>query len=804
MKASIDLRWKTAGVAWLLMAGSLFADWDLGDHNWKMHWPQLPDIYDADGKNGIDINATRPNILADDFRCTASGPITNIHVWGSWFFDEWDTNTVFTLSIHSDIPAGEIVPYSRPGPTLWSRTFSPGSYKWRIYFSRADNENFAEGWMDPPDMYILPGGGNPVDTICFQYNFPVPPPVAFVQTSNTIYWLDVQATTFQTNSITGFPKQFGWKTTPVGSHFNDDATWVEGEEPHPQGMWTNLVYPPGHPASGQTLDLAFVIEGGGGGEEPEPKWLRPLDTQNGMDVPSWEGPAGLPSIIVADDFISDGRPIVGMTWYGSYLGYTSGVSNPVSPPLAAFHPVGFNVSWYRDIPAGHKTNYSMPGELLKKEYYTLQSLSQPLAPVTETYYTNIWQSWAGKYEHEFVYTLMLTNGPWLEKEGNIYWLAIDAVYGEPIPPSNRWGWATTPPEYNWNDDAVSSNGVNSTMWDDLVYTNLAVNHPYGSTSVNLAFSLLTDVQNRRARKWAQPPDMTLGVNMVTYTNRYEPAEYPNLRADDFVSDGRRITDIHWWGSYPTFATNFAGPVEPPPPILQPEGFKLSWHMDIPTGAVPGYPYSMPGVLLANVFVPLTNCHEVYYGTVKQTWPPGTTNYEHEFQYYVDLLGIGSPWYETNGVVYWLDIQAVFPQGGKGSWGWKTTPPTNRWNDASVQNLPGFPYWEPAHYPPGHPLQPQPCDLAFELTTDQVGDGTNWWNPKIVIRNIHFPGASASKVGSVGDIGAGVQVLQAATNLVTSNWWDVVTNTLPLGFGQTNWWNDPAAVQTMKFYRVLQR
>lgn len=780
-----------------LVAITAKADWDEGDP-YKMHYPQLPDIYDNNGFAGIDVNATQPYILADDFQCTESGPITNVHIWGSWFNDKEDTNVVFTLSIHADLPATGGRTFSRPGQTLWTNVFLPGSYTVRHYKDRQypePNFSFTEGWMDPPANYIPPQPPQPYpDTICFQYNFPIPPESAFIQTQGTIYWLDVQA---QTSN-----GKFGWKTTSLAYRWNDAATWTTGTEPNPQGVWTNLSYPPDHQFyPTQALDLAFVIDGGGGlppptQEPPEPKWLRPLDLVNGMDVPSYESPQAGLSIRIADDFISDGRPIVGILWWGSYLGYASGVTNPPLPPQVT-RPNGFYVRWYKDIPAGTVTNYSMPGELLRQEYYTLGYYGESNAPVVETYYTNIWQSWASKYEHEFLYSLIFTNGDWLEKEGHVYWLGIDAVYLGPPPLSNEWGWATTPPQHNWNDDAVRSN-TSSTLWRDLVYTNLAANHPYSNTSVNMAFALLTDVNHRRAKKWVQPPDMILGVNMSSSTNGYEQ---PWIRADDFVSDGRRITDIHWWGSYPAYLTNVPGPVPPPLPGMGIAGFNLTWYTDIPTNIHPQY--SMPGMPLANLHVAASNCHEVYYGTVKQTWPPGATNYEHEFQYYVDLLGLGKPWHETNGVVYWLSVQAVMQGQGPGGtlqeWGWKTTPWSNKWNDASVVGPP----WQPALYPPGHPLNGT-CDLAFELTTDEVGDGTNWWNPRIVIKYIGRPSSSASRLGSLGDIGAGTQFLQTATDLVNSNWADVVTNSLPLGFGQTNWWNDVPAAQTMKFYRVIQR
>ena len=53
-------------------------DWRPGAPH-KMHWPQLPDL----GSTGIDISLAQLT-LADDFKCTATGPVRDIHIWGSF------------------------------------------------------------------------------------------------------------------------------------------------------------------------------------------------------------------------------------------------------------------------------------------------------------------------------------------------------------------------------------------------------------------------------------------------------------------------------------------------------------------------------------------------------------------------------------------------------------------------------------------------------------------------------------------------------------------------------------------------
>jgi len=56
------------------------ADWDPGG---PFKWVQYPDLSDM----GMDVKATGPYVLADDFECTQTGPLTQIHIWGSWYHD---------------------------------------------------------------------------------------------------------------------------------------------------------------------------------------------------------------------------------------------------------------------------------------------------------------------------------------------------------------------------------------------------------------------------------------------------------------------------------------------------------------------------------------------------------------------------------------------------------------------------------------------------------------------------------------------------------------------------------------------
>jgi hypothetical protein len=230
------------------------ADWDLSQ---PAKWVQHPDL----STMGIDVDASRGFVLADDFPCTETGPISGIHIWGSWLND-FISDAVFTLSIHADIPAEQSgTGYSMPGAVLWTRTFQPSEYTVRPWVVGVE-----EGWMEPPDYYIFPG-----DHVCYQYNFMIPVVEAFIQhgtpSQPMIYWLDVQAQPIEPAAF------FGWKTSL--EHWNDDAVWGQGMEPY-YGPWFELRYPPGHPMYGQSMDLAFVIAGP---EQPGIDWGDAPDSQ---------------------------------------------------------------------------------------------------------------------------------------------------------------------------------------------------------------------------------------------------------------------------------------------------------------------------------------------------------------------------------------------------------------------------------------------------------------------------------------------------------------------------------------------
>jgi len=220
-----------AGLIVLASAGVAGADWVQGDP-FKMHNPQLPD------PNGWDVGWCW-TFLADDFQCTQSGPITDVHLWVSVQGDGTPVDiTGIHLSIHSDVPAGSGTP-SHPGAIQWQQDFTPGQWTMNLY-GTGD-----EGWLAP--WYAISLQHDHVNF--YQINITdIADP--FVQEQGTIYWLDVQG------HVSAVSAAVGWKTSL--NHWNDDAVWWDSDTQ----KWIGLE----DPSSGQSLDMAFVIT-------PEPATL---------------------------------------------------------------------------------------------------------------------------------------------------------------------------------------------------------------------------------------------------------------------------------------------------------------------------------------------------------------------------------------------------------------------------------------------------------------------------------------------------------------------------------------------------
>lgn len=199
------------------------SDWAPGD-SYKMHFPQLPDPC------GWDVAALDPE-LADDWLCTATGPVSDIHIWYSVFGDEYSAILGGgVVRIYSNNPCGS-GGYSEPNELLWDWNFD-------IDDPQASSRLYGQGdqgWYDPRTEDIFEHNHDNI----YQLNL-VDIPDPFEQQQGEIYWLALQLNaTFD----------MGWKTSL--EHWNDDAVWrnAMGAE------WNELT----DPLTCESLDMAFVI-----------------------------------------------------------------------------------------------------------------------------------------------------------------------------------------------------------------------------------------------------------------------------------------------------------------------------------------------------------------------------------------------------------------------------------------------------------------------------------------------------------------------------------------------------------------
>jgi hypothetical protein len=214
------------GGAW---TPAVIADWNPGDPH-KMHWPQLPD------PNGWDVNMTWPKVLADDWLCTQTGPVTDIHFWISFERDILVPIHEINVSIHADIPApwGQ----NQPGPLLWYRKFSAADPAVRIRRYGSGPQGFFDaktGYWNRPDHFEY-----------YQVNLmPIVDP--FYQVQGTRYWLDLSI-----KLEPGHQGRVGWKTSR--DRYGSGASWQHQGFP-PPWFWEPLH----EPITFDKLDLAFVI-----------------------------------------------------------------------------------------------------------------------------------------------------------------------------------------------------------------------------------------------------------------------------------------------------------------------------------------------------------------------------------------------------------------------------------------------------------------------------------------------------------------------------------------------------------------
>ncbi|MBN1551520.1 hypothetical protein JW979_08625 [bacterium] len=228
-------------------------------------------------------------IVADDWLCTDSRPVTDIHWWGSYY--GWMDIVpppvkplLFHVGIWTDVPAGSGNPFSHPGVMIWE-TVAP---------IESVNET-AVGCDFFPE--------HPMDT-CFEYVFDIPQDFWFYQPPQpTVFWLSISAI-YPTPDPPEYP--WGWKTRPL--FYNDNAVVIT----IPTSPSPGANYVSGYPIydnGGDSWDMAFgltTLE-----TTPVPT-KTPIPTKTPTHIPT-ELPTSTPSEIPTETPIPSETPVY--TWF---------------------------------------------------------------------------------------------------------------------------------------------------------------------------------------------------------------------------------------------------------------------------------------------------------------------------------------------------------------------------------------------------------------------------------------------------------------------------------------------------------
>ncbi len=302
------------------------------DPSVRLKWRELPDT----STNGLDILATAPEVVGDDFLCRTPGPISGITIWGSWLNDQVDTNATFVLRLWTDVPAepGMANSFSRPGSLLCETLFSPpqavGTSLPRYNYSLAAanlQENFYK-----PDLAGTSGFIGQ-DTQIWRYDFYPFQPGCWVQQGapagpGLTYWVTIDYV-----PPVGAVSQYLFGAKTATTHLLDDAVYGHlNADNFPSGDWVDLI----DPRTNRSLDLAHAL------------WSFPVHGINKDLVNNTQSPATGIQLVVAGLHIITWRYDGSPPWPVFHVSYAGGNtvlqwSGMTLPPGGATH-IGFEMA----------------------------------------------------------------------------------------------------------------------------------------------------------------------------------------------------------------------------------------------------------------------------------------------------------------------------------------------------------------------------------------------------------------------------------------------------------------------------
>jgi len=411
-------------------------------------------------------------IVADDFHCLGTMPVTSIHWWGSYV--GWDGNEPpqspssaheeWRIRFWSNVPAGMPFPFSWPEEMLWEIVIEDD----RVQIDKVGNDNSPR-----PSDY---------NDTCFQYHVELEPNEVFwqddfkYQTMYDTFWISIEA--LDCNSVCGY--HWGWKTRPW--HWMDDAVTMSindvnvGETVDP---CSNYITPIEY--DGNSYDVSFELD-------TDPNYIKWEQLYTGIrHWPHYEDVNSMldeqepnDERLVADDWRCLRRtPVTAIVWWGSYVGYGY---EPCSQPFMPVQPSRFKLSMWTDVPVSDPCNtygYSHPGEIIWE--YDASGYDEVLVGYDK-------HPLGGPNEPVFRYSVRLHEDEWFHQPdyNGVFWLSVQAIYSVNNTPNYIWGW--TNHEHVFNDNAVSGyyDDVNEVwVWDEELYDQTG-------ESEDMSFILFTD------------------------------------------------------------------------------------------------------------------------------------------------------------------------------------------------------------------------------------------------------------------------------------------------------------------------
>jgi hypothetical protein len=420
----------------------------------------------------VDTNpAGQWKIVADDFRCLGTMPITSIHWWGSYYDWEYEglppqaPPIAWKISFWTNSPADGQYQFSRPNILI---------HDLNIPAARVMETQVAQ------DQYF---GYYPNDT-CFKYTLNLEPNEIFrqndfnEQTIDNIYWISITAV-YDLSQPNPPYYPWGWKSRAW--HWMDDSvTFNVPFEPMPGfGIDPIFITPITDPMFGESFDMAFEFD-------TDPNYIKWEQPFSGIRTwPNYEDEFSQASVsegepvianLVADDWRCLRRtPITAAVWWGSYIGYNYQACYPPQAPLP-IKPDYFLLNMWTDVAVDpcDPNSFSHPGRKIWE--YRAYSYDEVLVGYDKN-------PSSAPSEPVFRYSVRLPEEHWFRQPdyNQVFWFSVVAVYGG--IPNYNWGW--TNHKHKFNDDAVAGTFTDPNWsWTEL--------YDQTQTSEDMSFMLFTD------------------------------------------------------------------------------------------------------------------------------------------------------------------------------------------------------------------------------------------------------------------------------------------------------------------------